>query len=160
MTPLQRFLRSNVYSLFRRWGRPLEVFSESSVTFDPKTGERTIDKDRLYVRRALIWDYRADTNFTYSIQYIRANSNFAQGGFYELEDRFVAIANQDVGEFVLNENSYVVVDGKRYSIVTIQNLEVEGAYLLKVREVKGQAPNRQISATIGNSTRVGGEFES
>lgn len=159
MTPLQNKLRSTVYTMQRHYGVPVEVFTPSGETFDVETGKKTQQKSRLYVRRALVFRYREDTNFTYSIQYLRANSNFAQGGFYQLKDRVVAITNKDLGDFIISENSYIVYSNQRYSIITSQMNEEEGAILLKVREVQGQKPNRQVSLTVGNSTRVEGDFD-
>lgn len=159
MTPLRNKLRSTVYTMQRHYGVPLEVFTPSGETFDVETGKKTQQKSRLYVRRALVFRYREDTNFTYSIQYLRANSNFAQGGFYQLKDRVVAITNKDLGDFIISENSYIVYSNQRYSIITSQMNEEEGAILLKVREVQGQRPNRQVSLTVGNSDRVEGDFD-
>lgn len=154
MSATTRLLRNNFYSLKRQYGVPLEVFTESEVTFDPKTGVKSIDKDRKYVRRALVWEFRGDLNFTYSIQYIRANSNFAQGGFYEQDDRLVAVAAHDIGNFIINRNSYIVYEQKRFNIVVQKFLENEGAMLLQVRQVAGDKPMRQISATLGDKTKT------
>lgn len=160
MNPLKRHLRSSVYTMQRFYGVPLELFTPSVRDFDIETGRSEETKARLYVRRALVFDYKEDTNFTYSIQYIRANSNFAQGGFYQLRDRVVAISNRDIGDFEITERSYIVYEDMRYSIVTSQVNEEEGAWIFKVRQVQGQPPLRQISLTLSDTTKVGGEFES
>lgn len=144
----------------RFYGVPLEVFTPSTRDFNIETGRSEETKERLYVRRGLVFDYKEDTNFTYSIQYIRANSNFAQGGFYQLRDRVVAIANKDIGNFEITERSYIVYENMRYSIVSSQVNEEEGAWIFKVRQVQGQLPLRQISLTLSDTTKVGGDFGS
>jgi len=159
MTPLRRHLRNAIYTVQRDYGVPIELFTVDSETFNVETGRTEETKLRLYVRRALVFDYKEDTNFTYSIQYIRANSNFAQGGFYQLRDRIVCITNKDLGAFQVNESSYVVYADIRYNVVTMQKNEEEGALILKVRQIQGQKPLRQVALTIGNSTRVESELE-
>jgi len=159
MNPLRNKLRSTIYTMQRHYGVPLEVFTLVDETFNPETGRKEQTKSRLYVRRALIFSYKEDTNFTYSIQYIRANSNFAQGGFYQLRDRVVVIAKKDLGDFTITETSYIVYENIRYNIVTSQFNEEEGGLILKVRQIQGQQPNRQVALTIGNSNRVEGEFD-
>ena len=150
MASTTRLLKNNFYSLQRQYGTPLEIFTEDEVTYDPMTGKKDIVKSRLYVRKALVWEFRGDLNFTYSIQYIRANSNFAQGGFYEQNDRLMAISNRDLRNFVVNRNSYCVYEQKRFNIVVMKALENEGALLLQTRLTTGQITNRQISLTLGD----------
>lgn len=159
MNTLRRHLRNNIYTMQRHFGVAVELFTPTSETFNVETGRKDVTKSRLYVRRALVFDYREDTNFTYSIQYIRANSNFAQGGFYQLRDRIVCLANKDLGDFPITETSYIVYDFKRYNVVTMQQNEEEGALILKVRETQGIKPMRQVPLTIGNSTRVEHELD-
>lgn len=159
MTPLRRHLRSVVYTMQRHYGVPVELFTPISEAFNVETGRKEVEKQRLYVRKALVFDYKEDTNFTYSIQFIRANSNFAQGGFYQLRERIVCVTNRDLGVFPVIETSYVVYDGVRYNIVTTQQNEEEGALILKVRQIQGQKPMRQVSLTLGNSTRVEHELD-
>lgn len=153
-----RLLRNNFYALKRQYGVPVEIFSEIDIDYNPQTGVKDITKSRLYIRRALVWEFRGDLNFTYSIQYIRANSNFAQGGFYEQNDRLIAIDNRDINQFSINRNSYCVFAQQRFNIVVMKQLENEGAILLQVREMKGQLPLRQIALTIGTKTetKIGG----
>lgn len=158
MASTQRLLRNNFYSLKRQYGVPLELYTEVGVNYDPETGVKEITKTRLYIRKGLVWEFRGDTNFTYSIQYIRANSNFAQGGFYEQNDRLIAIDNRDIGAFIVNMNSYCVYEQKRFNIVVMKKLENEGAMLLQVRLTVGQIPNRQIALTLGDKTKTGGSI--
>lgn len=154
MSSTSRLLKNNFYALKRQYGTALEVFTEIETTFDPKTGRKDITKARLYVRRALVWEFRGDLNFTYSIQYIRANSNFAQGGFYEQDDRLVAIDTRDINTFKIDRNSTIVYQQNRYSIVTKKLLENEGAMLLQVRQISGDKPNRQIALNLSDKTKT------
>lgn len=154
MSSTSRLLKNNFYALKRQYGTDLEVFTELETTFDPKTGRKDITKARLYVRRALVWEFRGDLSFTYSIQYIRANSNFAQGGFYEQDDRLVAIDTRDINTFKIDRNSTIVYQQNRYSIVTKKLLENEGAMLLQVRQISGDKPNRQIALNLSDKTKT------
>lgn len=136
-------IRRLLYAFKRQWGCELDYIQIVESEVDPRTGSRTINRtvNRLTAVKLPIEHTR---RFIQDIGYLAANKNFTYGGLNDynkvtiLFDRFELPATFDP-----NLNGYIVLNGKRYERVAIDDLFGE-AYILVAQGVEGANPYARI----------------
>lgn len=160
---LRRKLRQVLYDLKRKFGEDVEVYFEGEKTLDTRTGEITVAKTMVKVRRAICLPENLNLGFVYSIQFIRANSNFAQGGYFHQGDRIFIIDGKDLQGSKITLNSYVIFQEQRYNVKDMTDLDqlegilvickrVEGQPIGKIRDVSLQADAEASQTLESNNT--------
>lgn len=135
---LRRRLRQVLYDLKRKFGEDVEVYFEFEKVLDTRTGDINIRKEMVKVRRAIVLPENLNLGFVYSIQFIRANSNFAQGGYFHQGDRIFILDGKDLGEFKVTLNSYVMYQNQRYNVKDMTDLDQLEGILVICKRVEGQ----------------------
>lgn len=118
-------IRKVVYRLKREFGLPITIVQQTNETADLTTGDKSVTKVAVPVARAILLPRKAQGSFKYDIGYLKANSNFTYGGFFNDATREVIIDRKDLKGFVIsaNENFSVYHNHKRYQVKSVSDFD-------------------------------------
>lgn len=126
-------LRRIIYELRQRWGVPADLYKVTAGEPDLETGDSGTTIQKIVVPQLVSGGFSFMRKFQYSISYIRANSNFGYGGFFEIGDIFAIV---DCG-LTIEQKDYLVVNNKKYNMQEIILL-CDGIYMLHARQTTGE----------------------
>ncbi len=132
-----RLIRKAIYRLKRDYGFAITLHKITDVALNLETGVKTRTTRFKKIQRAVILPGRMFRSFVYDLSYIAAAKNFTSGGFFDADDKVIIIDWQDVRDFTINVDDYVLYDNKQFQVVSIRDFELDTAYFLKVRAVIG-----------------------
>ena len=139
---LKRLMRQTLYSLKRQYGGPVDIYTINSTTTNPETGVVAIDKDVVYLRRAIVLPARMTRDVKKSISQISANKMFVVGGTYDAGRRIFIVDRRDTSDLTLTNNSYLVYRKRKYEIESFQEFEFESGWSIVGRELDGEVPEQ------------------
>jgi len=124
--PEFRFIKTVVYKLKRRYGQLIvltRITTKGTVNYT--TGESSGRvSDIKTVKQAVILPSRQLRQISY-------------GGFYDVSQRDVLIANKDLGSFTITQDTTVLYNDEKYEIKELQEYpDIKAWYFIIVR-VKG-----------------------
>lgn len=155
---LRAHIKRTIYTLKRRWGATIDVYQVGPSAIDPKTGKRNQAKTTFRVRQAVVLPTLTHRDFTYSIQFIRANSNFVQGGWWEDGDRGFIIDGDDLIGRTILQNDYIIFDNERYDVKNIQYFEQQAGCLIQGRKVATNAALRTTELSLNDPMILSSDF--
>lgn len=127
----KRLIRHNVYNLKRNYGYTVDIYRNVDGIFNPQTGRTQVQQTKIHIRRAILFPSLIHRDFFQSISFIKANSNFVQGGDVQINDRQVIIDNRDLPlGYQIQVNDYLFINRKRYDIKSRFGLEDVAQYLV------------------------------
>lgn len=132
-----RMIRKVIYSLKRAYGFPVRLYKITDVEKNLETGTKTRTVQFKSVTRAIFVSARFYRSFVYDLSYIAAAKDFTSGGFFDPHDRVILFDWQDLRDFEIKVEDYIVYDNKQYIITEIRTFENDTLYLVKVRGVRG-----------------------
>ncbi len=137
-------IKEALYAFRETHGVPADLYLVTVGTPDFETGDKSVTVTKISIPQFITGSVALMKKFEYDISYIKANSNFAYGGFFEVGDRFGIVDGTYLydqnGKFrEIKQEDYIVYDGKRYDPKRILKLDAESGYLLHLRMVKGAA---------------------
>lgn len=135
---LRRRLKAVLYDLTRKYGEGVDVYFEGEKNLDTRTGVISIEKTKVSISRCIVLPEGLNLGFVYSIQFIRANSNFAQGGYFHQGDRIFIVDGNKLRGNTLTLNSYFMYQEQRYNVKDITALDQMEGVLAICRRVEGQ----------------------
>ncbi len=124
--------RRIVYELKQRWGVPADLYRVTVGEPDLETGDTGTSIEKISIPQLISGGYSFMKKFQYTISYVRANSNFTYGAFFEVGDMFAVVTDVVVGD-----KDYIIFRGQKYNMQTI-NPVCEDIYLLHLRQTTGE----------------------
>lgn len=147
---LIRFIRRCIRQMKKEYGGPLTLYHLNSTATNLETGVKTVDRDSLYIPRAVILPVKLSRDAVQSISMISADKKVVQGGTYDPGTRTFIIDRKDVPNWSIREDDWLVYDGKRYDMKWITEFEQKTAWLIVGREVEAAEPEEDILALSPN----------
>lgn len=155
----RNYIRQILYEYRLRYGVPAELYLASVGEPNYETGEKEVSIQRIDMPQLVTESVDLIRKFEYDISFIKANSNFAYGAFFEVGDRFAIIDGIFLNGVEIHQNDYIVYNRKRYDPKKIQKLDGDTGYLLQLRSVEGQEFNQIFHQFVRSSITVEQEID-
>lgn len=121
------FITDTVRSLKRSFGRTVYIYRVDDYVADVTAGVATSSYSVARISKGILLPKHSDRKFVYDISFLKANSSFTEGGFFDADSRELLIDKKDL-PFEVDQNGYVLADHIRYKINKSE--QVEGRYVL------------------------------
>lgn len=132
------YQRKLIYRLERDYGVKVDVYQINSTGHDVKTGAINRTYNKYSLKRGVVLDDRAIRDFQYDISFIRANSNFTYGGFFDHTTRIFLLDRKRLpDDFKPTMNDHIFTKNMRYSVIEYFDLEEQYLIIYKGRQLKG-----------------------
>ncbi len=143
------FIRRVLYQLKRDYGTPINFNFRISSTIDPKTLQKTVVEDSFRIERGIVLPSNLERAFVYSLPMIASNKNFTYGALFDVDRRRIMIDARDIpaGE-VLDNDMWVIFDGKRYDLEEIHEFEFSSGFMLVVKQATNVILNNLIKRSF------------
>lgn len=132
----------NLYELKMYQGESIDLYYNISNTTNINTGDVVATKQKVTIRRAVITPL--DNKYKF---------HGPTDGVYKKDDSVVLIDHYDLVNYVNNKEDYFVYHGKKFMIVTFENMQNEG-YIFVIRNVQNESPNQEITLNIRHDIGV------
>lgn len=151
-----RLIKGVVYRLKRSFGCPMAVYRQSPESINLATGESSITRTSVEIKRAVVLPSKVHRGFTFDIGYLKANSNFTYGAIYTDAQREVIIDRKDL-PFALaaTDEFYIVYQGKRWEIKSVEEFEFNVAYYLILARIDGAIVNEVHNLRLNQQLEFG-----
>lgn len=147
---LIRFIRRCIRQMKAEYGGQITIYKLSSVSTNRKTGVKTVNRSSVVVDRAVVLPDMLTRAHQQSISLISANKQVVQGGTYDPGTRRFIIDRSDVSNWELDQDDWIVYDGSRYDIKTIEDFEQNTAWLVTAKQVRGAPVHEDIYQTVSH----------
>lgn len=138
---LIQFIRRNIRHLKREYGGPIRVFKLGTTTTNYDTGVKDFTYQSCYVHRAVVLPANISREVAQTISIISANKQVVQGGSFDTGKRRFIIDRTDLpADFLLANDDWIVYEGKRYQLTTIEEFEYKTAWLVTGKSIEGADP--------------------
>jgi len=121
-----------LYRLKRNFGRPITVRDWISSLPDVTTGKQVQVYASYPIRRAIVMPYNRARDFIYDLTFVAANKNFTYGAFFDRTISAIIIDKKDLPIQLAQEDD-IIIDTKRYQLMSIEETEGNTAYLIKAK---------------------------
>lgn len=136
-------IRQVLYALKRQYGGSIDIYQKGSQSVDYEDGTKTIDKDVIFVQRAIILPAKVLREANQSISVISANKAFIYGGTYDSSTRMFIVDRRDVPDLPeLTEDDWIVYDGRKFEIKQFEMAEFDSAFVITGKAVLGDVPEQ------------------
>lgn len=125
-------IRRVVYELKQRWGVPVDLYRVTIGEPDYQTGDKGVELTKIRIPQAIIGGFALMRKFQYSISFIRANSNFGYGGFFEVGDLFALVEG-----VTIEQKDFLVVRGKKYNVSRLES-PLPDIHMLHLKQTSGE----------------------
>lgn len=140
---LNRFIRRTLYSLKRQYGSRVDVYQLNSANTNYQTGVKTVNKSVNVVRKCIVLPVKIAREVVQTISQISANKTFVYGGSYDAGTRMFIIDTRDMpNDYEFTNDDWIVYNGRRYDIKSIEEFEQHTAWSIIGREVRGVIPEQ------------------
>jgi hypothetical protein len=140
---LNQRIKAALYSLKQQYGGgPISIYTFSGTTTNVDTGVRTVNKSVTVVRRGIILPAKVAREVLQSISQISANKAFVYGGTFDSRMRTFIIERRDAPGVELKDDDWLVLDGRKYEIKSIQEFEFDTAWVVVARQILGEVPEQ------------------
>ena len=135
---LIRFIRRCIRMMKKEYGNPITVYQLATATTNYDTGVKAATHTSTYVDRAVVLPVRLSRDAIQTISLISANKQIVQGGTNDPGLRQFIIDRTDVPTtYTIDQDDWLVYDGKRYDIKTVDEYEYKTAWLLTAKLIQG-----------------------
>lgn len=135
---LIRFIRRNIRHLKSEYGGPIRVFKLGTTTTDYETGQKSYTAQSCFVPRAVVLPATMSREVAQTISIISANKKLVQGGSFDTGKRRFIIDRTDLPEsFLLANDDWIVYEGKKYQLISIEEFEYKTAWLVVGKSIEG-----------------------
>jgi len=150
---LIKFIRRTIYQLKREYGGSIVVYVLGAVSTDYQTGVKAASHTSYHIDRAIVLPNRVKREVIQTISMISANKKFVQGGTFDAGTRTFIIDRRDVpGLDSINNDDWLVYDGKRYEIKWIDEFEQSTAWIIIGREIEGHEISEDLPAKANQNS--------
>lgn len=156
ISPQERRKRREIYQLLyriqQRYGTKADMYKFEAGELDPETGEHSAGtREKIALRHFISWDATINQKFEYDISFIKANSNFAYGGLFQVGDRVAIVSRRELQiseSFEMDASYYVVMRGERWNIHRFTELDVRAGWFLHLRKVNAQELHQTLEPVV------------
>lgn len=142
-------LYQTVYKLKRLYGREIDLYNQGAATTDIRTGEKTIAKTVITVKRAIVLPVKLDRTQVQTISMISADKQFVYGGMFDKAARWFYIDPRDLPSgYEIKRDDWIVYRGRKYEIKEAKENEFELLWEVLGSELVGVTP-QQIHTLTG-----------
>jgi sulfur transfer complex TusBCD TusB component (DsrH family) len=146
---LNRFIRRTLYNLKRQYGNRIDIYKLQDTATDYQTGEKTVTKSVIVVRKCVVLPVKIAREVVQTITQISANKMFVYGGSYDAGTRMFIIDARDMpNNYEFTNDDWLIYNGRRYDIKSIEEFEQNAAWSIIGKEVKGVRPEQVFFAHI------------
>lgn len=163
---LVRQVRETLYALKLEFGEPVQVYKVGSATTNYETGEKTMNRTSVEVRRCPVMSAAGVRKFAQSVTYLKTSASFVSPGAqgWDQDSRgFILDARDLPVGYIFEIEDWIVYDGQRYDPKSIEELGNRQGYLVIATRLRGALPERDIRVnvveTFGVSQEAEGEVE-
>jgi hypothetical protein len=133
-----QFIRRNIRMLKKDYGNPITVYRQNSATTNYETGVKSVSRDSVFIKRAIVLPSRVRPEVIQSISLISSNKKVVQGGTFESGKRTFIIDRTDVDSaWTVDAQDWIVYDGKRFDITQVDEYEYKTAWLIQAKIIEG-----------------------
>ncbi len=134
---LLRSLRLTLYTLKRQFSGSVYIYKLVDAETDYVTGVKTSIQKVYPIPRAIVLPIKIQRDEVKTLSIVSANKAFVYGGTYDAGVRLFVIDARDVpADFELELDDWVVYNGQRYSLSSIDKLELQAGWLIVGREIE------------------------
>jgi hypothetical protein len=134
---LNRQIQTVLYTLKRQYGGPITVFHVLSRETDTKTGEPAARYRATRISRAIVLPARISRDVERSISLISANKQMVMGGWFDSGKRLFILDRRDTA-LTVEKDDFLVYDGCKYAVDTIDEYEFASAYSVVAKKLLGE----------------------
>jgi hypothetical protein len=156
---LTRLIKRTVYDLKRRYGDRVDVYTLLSSESDPQKGTVSTEVDVFVVDRAIVLPSRLSKAEHRTISIISANKAILQGGHYEADARNFLIDRDDLPGVTLTTSSWIVYQGRKYAIESLNDYEFDMGWIVTARALTGEKPQQVFKLKAENFVEWGSDAE-
>lgn len=128
---LMRSLRRTLYALKRSFGGTVYIYTLVDSETDYITGVKTSIQGVTRIPRAIVLPIKLQREQAQTLSVISANKAFVYGGTYDAGTRLFVVDAQDVAsDFDLTLDDWIVYDCQRFSLKSIEKLELNSGWLV------------------------------
>ncbi len=154
-SPLFRQMRRTIYVLKKTYGQEMTICRATNHTLNVETGIQTSSLTSCVIRKAILLPMKSMRSFAYDLSFIAANKNFTYGGFFDINSRVAIFSRRDLpSTFVLDQNAYVKIKGKRYEIKVPTEYEDNEIVYVMVAGLANQISLDSIDINVSQSTNI------
>lgn len=143
-------MKAVLYALKKEYGGPISIYKKGTSQTNPATGEKTVLRTALPIRRAAILPGNISRNEIRGISLISANKQLVQGGQYDIESRTFIVDGLDAPSLELTEDDWVVCDGMKFQVQRFEEFPSGTAWVIGTKAVLGEKPEQIIFARADN----------
>jgi hypothetical protein len=154
------FAKQVIYTLKQRYGSIITVVRLDSQEKDYQGGIVTPSYSLYTVPKAIELPNELKSQFSYDIAYVKAASNFTQGGFYDIRQRFFIFDKDDLEVLEsapLRLNDYIIKQRIKIRIAKIELIEDQILYVVGHELTQEETATFPIS--FSESVGLGGEVD-
>ncbi len=134
---LLRSLRLTLYSLKRQFAGSVYLYQLIDAETDYVTGIKTSTQRVYPVKRAIVLPIKLQRDEVKTLSIVSANKSFVYGGTYDAGVRLFVIDARDVpADLDLKLDDWLVYNGERYSLKSIDKLELQAGWLIVGRAIE------------------------
>lgn len=140
---LNQRIKAALYSLKKQYGGgPVSIYTFGGTTTNVDTGVKSVTKTVTIVKTAVILPAKVQREVLQSISQISANKSFVYGGTFDSRMRTFIIERRDAPGVELKDDDWLVFDGRKYEIKSIQEFEFDTAWVVVARQILGEVPEQ------------------
>lgn len=135
---LIRLVRRCIRMMKKDYGGQITAYKLDTTTTNYDTGARTSSHTSVVINRAVVLPASLTRDVIQTISMISANKQVVQGASFDPAVRRFIIDRTDVpSTFVLEKDDWIVYEGKRYDIKTVEEYEYKTAWLINAKRIEG-----------------------
>lgn len=129
---MQRQIQTALYTLKRQFGGSVDVCHLLDSTADPKTGAVSQQTVTTRINRAIVLPVKI------SREVIKGISAVKQVGTIDTGRRQFIIDRRDAPSLMLKKDDWLVYDGGKYAIESIEEYEFKSAWVVTAKHLAGE----------------------
>lgn len=135
---LIRFIRRCVRQMKAEYGNSITVYRMGATTTNLNTGQMSTTHTSVHINRAVVLPVKLSRDVVQTISLISANKQLLQGGTIDQGLRQFIIDRTDVPTtFDVKKDDWIVYDGKRYDVKTVDEYEYKTAWHIHAKQIEG-----------------------
>lgn len=150
---LTRLIRQTLYDLKIAFGQQVSVYKIESSDTNYETGEKQISTVARLVKKAIVLPSDQSLQILQGVNYLAASKVFTSlgGGTWDSTQRAFIFDGVDAVDGI-GLTDYLVLDGQRYDVASIEALTGNLGFLVVGKHVLGQPSGGVVSENVSQST--------
>lgn len=142
-----KFISAVVYRLKRRYGVPIQIVKRVSNSVNIETGQKSLVKAFVNVRRAIVLPTREHREFYYDLAFIAAAKNFTYGAHIDVTERRFILDRKDLRGWAVEVGQWIVYQGQRYDVKEVSDFEEDRSYYVLAKQSVASATGEVVEVS-------------